>query len=236
MYAIHIYYLFYFINILITQTMRTITVVATKNGKIKKYQSNASTWGELKTLIIDDYDLSNLKPTENINKTTLEHNDAILPDGDFRLFLRPAKTKSGADLEELKRNELIQIIQDMNNGLEEKILRKQGTNNLVFVSKKALIKAIKKHQEKTQSAKFIIYDLEKAVTELNSAHNNLYNLSVEGENYSTITEDIANTIERLNNYIDMLEKDGLLALMEDDIISLEMRKEVEDFEKGFDEL
>lgn len=75
---------------------RVITVVSTKGGQIEKVSTDAKTWGDLKDLIEDKYDLINLKATENINKTTLEHKDAILPEGDFRLFLRPAKTKSGS--------------------------------------------------------------------------------------------------------------------------------------------
>jgi len=101
--------------------VRTITVVATKNGRITKFTENleaqtitivsagnadkvintqepVSTWGVLRDLLSrEGYDLENLKPTENINKTTLEHVDAVLPVGDFRLFLRPSKTKSGND-------------------------------------------------------------------------------------------------------------------------------------------
>lgn len=75
---------------------REITVVATKGGRIEKINTNVSTWGELRALIQDNYDLQNLKAVENINKTTLEHIDAVLPEGNFRLFLRPSKTKSGA--------------------------------------------------------------------------------------------------------------------------------------------
>lgn len=98
---------------------RTITVVSTKNGRITKFVQNLEnfevtvqtsgksdktintsevikTWGGLRDVLSSEgYDLSNLKPTENINKTTLEHIDAVLPDGDFRVFLRPSKTKSG---------------------------------------------------------------------------------------------------------------------------------------------
>ena len=98
---------------------RTITVVSTKNGRITKFIQNLEnfevtvqasentdrtintsevikTWGGLRDILsAEGYDLDNLKPTENINKTTLEHIDAVLPDGDFRVFLRPSKTKSG---------------------------------------------------------------------------------------------------------------------------------------------
>ena len=39
------------------------------------------------------YDLSSLKATENINRTTLDYDDSVLPAGDFELYLRPGKTK-----------------------------------------------------------------------------------------------------------------------------------------------
>lgn len=74
---------------------RKVTVVSTKNNKVKSYETDVTKWGELNELISNDFDLSNLKATENINKTTLEHIDSTLPEGDFRVFLRPTKTKSG---------------------------------------------------------------------------------------------------------------------------------------------
>lgn len=75
--------------------MRIVTVVATKGGQVKKYETEATTWGALRDIIQEDYSLSNIKATENINKSTLEHVDCALPEGDFRVFLRPSKTKSG---------------------------------------------------------------------------------------------------------------------------------------------
>lgn len=75
--------------------MRIVTVVATKGGQVKKYETEATTWGALRDIIQGDYSLSNIKATENINKSTLEHVDCALPEGDFRVFLRPSKTKSG---------------------------------------------------------------------------------------------------------------------------------------------
>ena len=74
---------------------RKVTVVSTKTNKIMNYETEATTWGELVETIQKDFDLSNLKANENINKTTLEHIDAKLPEGPFRVFLRPTKTKSG---------------------------------------------------------------------------------------------------------------------------------------------
>jgi len=75
---------------------RTVTVFTSK-GKKQKIETVATTWGELKPEVEAHYDLSNLQPTENVNKTTLTHQDAVLPEGNFVLFLRPVKTKSGLD-------------------------------------------------------------------------------------------------------------------------------------------
>lgn len=89
---------------------RTITVYSTKNSKIKKYETDVTTWGDLRQVIQGDYDLGSLKATENINKSTLEHIDTVLPSGDFRLFLRPVKTKSGSDYKEMKFGQLREVI------------------------------------------------------------------------------------------------------------------------------
>lgn len=93
-------------------TTRKITIVSTKNNQVKNYESDVATWGELNSLINNDFDLSNLKATENISKTTLEHVDAVLPTGDFRVFLRPVKTKSGQDFSEMKFGELRATFKD----------------------------------------------------------------------------------------------------------------------------
>lgn len=112
-------------------TQRTITVVATKGGRIEKITTDAATWGDLKALIQDKYDLSNLKAVENINKTTLEHIDAALPEGDFRLFLRATKTKSGVDFSQMSfgdmRNDYIKPNEEVKNFLN-RIAGESGRN------------------------------------------------------------------------------------------------------------
>lgn len=79
--------------------MRTITVYSTKNTTVKCYETETTSWEEFRnTLINDGYDLHNLQATENINRTTLLNLDAVLPDQDFVLFLRPIETKQGATM------------------------------------------------------------------------------------------------------------------------------------------
>lgn len=79
--------------------MRTITVYSTKNTTVKRYETETTSWEEFRnTLINDGYDLHNLQATENINRTTLLNLDAVLPNQDFVLFLRPIETKQGATM------------------------------------------------------------------------------------------------------------------------------------------
>ncbi len=87
--------------------MRTVTVFATKGKRTAKIETDVTTWGELKSLVSNEgYDLGSLNATESITRTDLAHQDAVLPTGDFTLFLRPAKTKSGVDYSSMGFKEL----------------------------------------------------------------------------------------------------------------------------------
>ena len=79
--------------------VREIVAYATKGGKIAKINSDVKTWGELKPLLKrEGYDLNSLLAAESINRADLVNDLAVLPEGPFRIFLRPKQTKSGADL------------------------------------------------------------------------------------------------------------------------------------------
>ena len=78
-------------------TEREVTIYATRSGQITKIMTAVQTWGDLKPLVRNaGYDLSSLLAAENINKSDLVNDLAVLPATAFRLFLRPAQTKSGA--------------------------------------------------------------------------------------------------------------------------------------------
>jgi hypothetical protein len=78
------------------QQEREITIYATRSGQIKKISTAVTTWGELQPLVKrEGYDLSSLLAAENINKSDLVNDLAVLPATAFRLFLRPKQTKSG---------------------------------------------------------------------------------------------------------------------------------------------
>lgn len=79
--------------------VREIVAYATKGGKIAKINTDVKTWGELKPLLKrEGYDLNSLLAAESIHRADLVNDLAILPEGPFRVFLRPKQTKSGADL------------------------------------------------------------------------------------------------------------------------------------------
>jgi hypothetical protein len=76
---------------------REITIYATRGGQMQKIMTSATTWGELQPLVRNaGFDLSSLLAAENITKTDLVNDLAVLPTTAFRLFLRPKQTKSGA--------------------------------------------------------------------------------------------------------------------------------------------
>lgn len=76
---------------------REITIYATRGGQMQKITTDVTTWGELQPLVRNaGFDLSSLLAAENITKTDLVNDLAVLPTSAFRLFLRPKQTKSGA--------------------------------------------------------------------------------------------------------------------------------------------
>lgn len=85
--------------------MRTIKVVSTTAGTKVTIETSVSTWGQLKK----DSKMasllgSNMTAVVRETKVNLEHDDAVLPTGDFTIFLVQTKTKAGltrAELEEI---------------------------------------------------------------------------------------------------------------------------------------
>lgn len=80
--------------------MTNVTVYSTKTGTIKKVQTSATTWGDLKTQL-EEADLLNsgMKAIDKTSKMTYEHAQSPLPTSDFTIFTVPVKTKSGCDYE-----------------------------------------------------------------------------------------------------------------------------------------
>lgn len=74
---------------------RNITIYSTSGGTTVLNDSEIKTFGELCDATCDKYNYTKLTATENINKTTIQTRDTLLPEEDFVLFLRPSKIKAG---------------------------------------------------------------------------------------------------------------------------------------------
>ena len=85
--------------------------IYTTNGMPGTIETNVSTLGELKPLLRQrEVNYDGMKLLVGETKNELSQDEAILPEGDFKLYLMPAKTKSGVDFDEME--EAIERIED----------------------------------------------------------------------------------------------------------------------------
>jgi len=80
--------------------MRKIKIYAAGSDGIKEIMSTATTWGQLKSEIQANQDTSYLLANEMTvrvkeTRNNLEDSNAILPTGEFTIFLSASKVKSG---------------------------------------------------------------------------------------------------------------------------------------------
>ena len=77
--------------------------IYTTNGMPGTIETNVSTLGELKPILRQrEVNYDGMKLLVGETKNELSQDEAILPEGDFKLYLMPAKTKSGVDFDEMK--------------------------------------------------------------------------------------------------------------------------------------
>lgn len=90
--------------------MRNIMLFSSLGKSHQVIESDAPMWGELKReLTRRNISLSNMKAVIGENQLTVESDEAMLPDGDFTLFLMNVKTKSGAAVK-IDRKQLLENI------------------------------------------------------------------------------------------------------------------------------
>lgn len=100
---------------------RKISIFSTKTNVLTNVESDASTWGALKSQISSMF-VEEMVATVVETKNQLVSNDAILPEGDFKLVLTPAKTKSGAQ-EIIDVASAIAVLKDKFNTAFEELLQ-----------------------------------------------------------------------------------------------------------------
>ena len=80
---------------------RTVTVFSTSgDSRGQEVVTAAANWGALQSALgaaQPSINYQGMKAIEGQTRVTFESNDAILPEGDFRLFLMPIRTKRGGD-------------------------------------------------------------------------------------------------------------------------------------------
>lgn len=80
---------------------RKVTVFSMQDNSRITADTNAETWGQLKSENSQINKMQrDMKVTIKENRTTIESDDSLLPDGDCTLFLFAAKVKAGATPEE----------------------------------------------------------------------------------------------------------------------------------------
>ena len=93
--------------------MRTVKVYSTQGQNRQNVTTHVGTWGELQG-VLSEYDIvyAGMRAIVGETQNTLESPDAILPDGDFTLFLTPGKVKSGFNPDFASYEELIDFIEE----------------------------------------------------------------------------------------------------------------------------
>ncbi len=100
--------------------------IYTTAGMPGTIETNVSTLGELKPLLRQrEINYAGMKMLVGETKNELSVDEAVLPTEDFKLYLMPAKTKSGVDFDEME--EAVERIEDK---LDEvlSLLRNGGGN------------------------------------------------------------------------------------------------------------
>lgn len=205
-------------------TERKVQVFSTKGKRKATINTDATKWSELRNLIENEgYDVNKLHATENVTRTDLAHDDAVLPTGDFTIFLRPKKTKSGIKIptgasfkglrtiaKEYKQKDGDKFIDHLNNNPNGVNWTRLGSDDLKAMMESYGAKA-KTKSKKAEKAE--VEEVEEAVELNNSmriyiAKDMLANIGVNtnDEMLEVRCDDIVEELEELEDMI--IEEDG----------------------------
>ena len=101
--------------------------IYTTNGMPGTIETNVSTLGELKPILRQrEVNYDGMKLLVGETKNELSQDEAILPEGDFKLYLMPAKTKSGVDFDEME-----ETLERIENKLDMVLSKLDSKSNVV---------------------------------------------------------------------------------------------------------
>lgn len=76
---------------------RSVIIASQATNKARKVMTSAKTWGELKVQSdVEDLIVGSVEAIVNPGSVTLNRDEAILPETDFKLYLVPTKNKAGS--------------------------------------------------------------------------------------------------------------------------------------------
>ena len=79
--------------------------IYTANGMPVTIETNATNLGGLKPILRErNINFDGMKILVGETKNELSMDESVLPEGDFKLYLMPAKTKSGVDFDDMEDN------------------------------------------------------------------------------------------------------------------------------------
>lgn len=81
---------------------RNLKIKLPGQAALKKFKINSSSFKELKQELAGQIDFNEKRVIIRETKLTLQHDQAVLPDYDFMLFLQPLKVKSGYSYEDIR--------------------------------------------------------------------------------------------------------------------------------------
>ncbi len=110
--------------------MRQIKIYTTV-GTGGTIDTNVRTLGELKPLLMEQgINFDNMKLVVGETKAELSLDEALLPESNFKIYLMPAKTKSGVDFDEMEEKiEEMEIAVSRIESKVEQILAKVNSNS-----------------------------------------------------------------------------------------------------------
>jgi hypothetical protein len=205
--------------------MIKIKIFTTKGRTGDVIETNVTTWGELKKLVSNaGVSLSNMQATESINKTTFADDAAIIPTQDFALFLRPVKTKAGANYANMSRKEMTDSMSP-----EQKTALKEATGkNWTNCSTDALRDFLMANSSSKAGAKAVeksVKPVAKASTSkptskiVNTSNNNnlieelensITTLDVVSTQFPTLSDLVNNTVGNINSLIQAINSNGVV--------------------------
>jgi len=203
--------------------MRTVTVFSTKGSRRAKIETDVTTWGELRSLVEKEgYDVDKLHATENIRRTDLTHKDAVLPMSAFTLFMRPKKTKSGGNYDNMGFTQLRGELDDE----DKSIISEQTGKNWTQCSTEDLRNYLNSKTPGTSSPEQVVEQ------------------EVIGEEVVEVSEETSERINEINSLLDNIsqkvneqisevkEKINNLANIEDLVEKAKLQAEAEILEKA----